>query len=342
MTSELKHQIFDVDVGQVLEGQRVAVEIIVRKDLETAPCAILICLTGGGVTRRFFDLRIGNDVSFSFAQAMADRGFAVVMIDHLGVGDSSRPEDCFDLVPEVLADANAEAARAAIAFIRNGLLGTGNCSPPVYGVGHSMGGMVTVLIQARHALYEGLVLLGYVANGAEHSLRPSALSKANDPQQIRHALKELTQEMFGGAMKHVEPRVDASTPRTKPRNLTDENASRLFRPEAADPAGTLALKATLAPVINVSVLFAIIPGSHLPEMKMVKTPILVIVGEYDFAYPPRDLEKLFPNSPSIATFLPSGIGHNVFNFPGRENVFVRVGQWLDEVTRQSRGPVSEV
>lgn len=334
MSLELRRETLEVDVRHILDGQTVAVEIVFRKDLAVPPRAILVCLTGGGVTRRFFDLRFEDNASFSLAQALADRGYAVVMIDHLGVGGSSRPDDGFDLTPDVLADSAAEAARAAINFICAGSMGTGECSPPIFGVGHSMGGMISVLVQARHSIYDGLVLLGYVANGSPNTLREGGKLTAGKPEQIRASLTALTIEMFGGAIKPAGPAKDTTGLAKAPGKAPSANTSRLFRPEAADPEGTLALKAVIAPVLNASVLFALIPGSHAPEMVRVRRPILVIVGEHDFAYPPKDLEKLFPNAPSISTFLPQGIGHNVFNFPGRDRVFACIDEWIEAAIRE--------
>jgi pimeloyl-ACP methyl ester carboxylesterase len=308
----LRRETFRVDVGDILEGQKVAVEVAMRADRSAPPRSILVCLTGGGVTRHYFDLRNGDDSSFSLAQAMADAGHAIVMIDHLGVG------------------ANAKAGRAAIAFIRKGGLGIPAPDAPVYGLGHSMGAVNTVVIQSRHHLYEGLILLGYPANGSPASLRPGAKAVAGNPRAIRAQLKDLTKEMFGEAIKIVKPRAPGVPQRENPRNMTDEVAARLFAPDAADPEGTKALKVVLAPVINVPTLFAILPGSHLPEMASIDKPLLVITGVHDFAYPPRDLDTLFANAPSISTFLPDGVGHNVFNFPSRDKVFAKIGEWLDE------------
>ena len=109
---------------------------------------VLYCLPGGGMSRRYFDL---DAPGYSMAEHLAAQGFVVVTIDHPGVGDSPPPDDPWTLTPHVVADADA----AAVAELDRQLGGI-----PI-GVGHSMGGMLTVTVQARHRPYAGLGLLGY-------------------------------------------------------------------------------------------------------------------------------------------------------------------------------------
>src|SRR6185312_7250360 len=108
---------------------------------------VLYCLPGGGMSRRYFDL---DAPGFSMAEHLAAQGFVVVTIDHPGVGESPPPDDPWTLTPDVVAD-----AAAAVAELDAQLGGI-----PI-GVGHSMGGMLTVTVQARHRPYAGLGLLGY-------------------------------------------------------------------------------------------------------------------------------------------------------------------------------------
>ena len=50
------------------------------------------------------------------ARRLAGRGLVVIAIDHLGVGESSRPDDGFALTPGLVADVNAFAiAELAVA-----------------------------------------------------------------------------------------------------------------------------------------------------------------------------------------------------------------------------------
>src|SRR5438067_1940176 len=68
---------------------------------------VLVCFPGGGMSRRYYDIaapaKLGN---FSMARHLAQQGFVVVTVDHLGVGESSRADDGYALTPAAIADAN--------------------------------------------------------------------------------------------------------------------------------------------------------------------------------------------------------------------------------------------
>ena len=107
---------FRVAAGVTLPGEgalQIAVEVIAPENPK--PLA-LVCLPGGGMNRRYFDLQARNDDSYSFAAQMAARGFICVLIDHLGVGESSRPKDSYALTAELLTRANTHATDVVLSF----------------------------------------------------------------------------------------------------------------------------------------------------------------------------------------------------------------------------------
>ena len=99
------------------------------------------------MNRAYFDLRAEGD--FSFAAYLAARGFIVVTLDHLGVGDSSRPADGFALTPDVLVEANAiamgsisrdlEHGRLTGRAVRSAALGRGRALDGGHADGHAAG-----------------------------------------------------------------------------------------------------------------------------------------------------------------------------------------------------------
>ncbi len=67
-----------------------------------APDLLLVCLPGGGMNRHYFNLPTPDgETTASFAAAMAGKGFAVAMLDPLGIGDSGKPEDAYALTPDM-------------------------------------------------------------------------------------------------------------------------------------------------------------------------------------------------------------------------------------------------
>src|SRR5438105_3102909 len=67
---------------------------------------VLFCLHGGGYTRGYFHLQVPGYRDYSFAEHLARKGYIVVAIDHLGMGDSTHPENAGVLSSRVVAAAN--------------------------------------------------------------------------------------------------------------------------------------------------------------------------------------------------------------------------------------------
>jgi len=126
---------------------------------------------GGGYTRHYYDLQPAGHGGYSQAEAHGREGFIFVSYDHLGVGDSST-EHLRDYTIHQLAAANHAAV---LEVCRR--LGDGTFSehlPPLpdlvrIGIGQSMGGCVTVVMQGRHATFDAIAPLG---NSAIHTVLP--------------------------------------------------------------------------------------------------------------------------------------------------------------------------
>src|SRR3954447_19702628 len=96
--------------------------------------AIVCCFPGGGMSARYFEIE-----GYDMAAHLADAGYVVVLIDHPAVGESDVPEDPWTLTCEVVADADAAAARIAIDRLRDGTLVDGLRALPgarAIGCGH--------------------------------------------------------------------------------------------------------------------------------------------------------------------------------------------------------------
>jgi pimeloyl-ACP methyl ester carboxylesterase len=139
------------------------------------PRAVLVVWPGGSYDRRYWtwDELPGYD----FASWAAARGFAVVAADHLGVGRSSQPAT----VDEVNFVAMAAAAGHFVAAVRE-RFGAG---VPIVGVGHSLGGALTVVAQAEHASYDRIGVLGMT-----HGAKGSVTGGVGDGAEARAAALE--------------------------------------------------------------------------------------------------------------------------------------------------------
>ena len=124
--------------------------------------AVLLCLAGGTYDKHYWHIDIDGHPGYSFGEHLADNGFVVIAVDHLGIGDSTDPISSGPLGLELLAKGDAEVARQIREALRRGDLHQGlPTTLPLIGVGHSMGACLTTMVQATARPYDAVVLLGY-------------------------------------------------------------------------------------------------------------------------------------------------------------------------------------
>src|SRR5262245_10794966 len=191
---------FDVSDALDLPGvHEIAVDVIVPADAaDAARRPVLCCLPGGSLSRRYYDLEVDGDRSYSFAEFMARRGFASLALDHLGTGESSRLADGAVLDPDDIARANQSALEQALARLRAGGSGLpALAARRTIGVGHSMGSCLCVVQQARFAPHAALVLFSFTTQGLPQFLTDAEKRFAGDPEGARASLAALVQARFG-------------------------------------------------------------------------------------------------------------------------------------------------
>lgn len=317
----LLHDTFRVPAGVTLPGE-VALEIAVEVFAPDAPLPIaLVCLPGGAMTRRYFDLMPPGDAddSFSFARQMAARGFISILIDPLGIGESSRPADGYALTAEVLAKASASATDAALGKIRDGSAING-LSPILHvaslGVGHSMGAMLTILQQVQARQHGGIVVLGFSTRGLPEYLTAEARELAKDPAAARRETVRLARAMF----REPYPKIGRSS-----------DGSQLYAGLHADPAGIQAIKPAREVLLPVPAYMSMLPGNVAPEAAQVDVPVFVALGELDIAGPPLEAPKAFTKSPAVEFLLLPQTGHSHFIFPARRQLFDALAHWASQL-----------
>lgn len=282
--------------------------------------AVLVCLAGGGMNRRYYDLQPEDgDPSFSFARQMVARGFVVLALDYLGTGDSDRPADGYALTAELLTRANLHAATQALAGLREGRLVPGLPALPglpSLGIGHSMGGMMTVLLQAQARLHAGVALLGFGTRGLPDFVPAEARELARDTAAVRAQLVELARKQF------VQP-----YPVIKP----SPQSNGLYGGAAADPRGVQAIKAAMGNLLPVPAFLSMLPGNVAPEALLIDVPVFLGLGERDMAGPPHQIPAAFPGSRDVTLYLLPEAGHSHFLFPARIGLFDRLAAWARSI-----------
>lgn len=227
---------------------------------------------------------------FSMAAHLAAAGFTSVIVDHVGVGESTRVEDASMYTSEHVADSDAAAARQ----IRDRLGAT-----KAVGVGHSMGALFTVWQQARHKPYDGLVLLGFGVDGVhlDGALAHAAAAKA------RRAGFATDAEVAAGGTA-----------------TSDLLLAGMDVPERAFGA----LRQTSSAMVPTDGIERLQRGA--PELAAIDVPVLVANGERDITGD-GDVLAGFPNAPDRSLFTLTGSGHNHNVAPNRHGLWDHIAQW---------------
>jgi alpha-beta hydrolase superfamily lysophospholipase len=275
---------------------------VVTPDGDGQPLGVLFCTPGGGMTRRFFDLPTPAGVpEASFARAMAARGFAVVLIDPLGVGESSVPADPYLLGPDLMGRAGAAAVRLVLEDLRKGAASPDlEAWPGVrsIGVGHSYGALLSVVQQARDPVHVGLGLFGFHTAGLPHLLTPEEL--AVTPRQVRDELAARTR------VKHPTPYLDLQT-----------------RPSSQP----VSVAAASVPVLSTMSLISRTPGIVAEEAAAIDVPVFLVFGDKDIHGRVDAASQAYPNSPDVALLMLPDTRHNHFVYPNRALLFDRFAAW---------------
>lgn len=280
-----------------------------------SPAAVLCCLPGGALSKAYYDLAVDGDPTFSCGNYLASRGLFVIALDHLGVGDSSRPRDGFALTPDLVACANAHAFAVLLDELRDGAIHEAMPALPHIiriGVGHSMGGLLTAVQQANHRSYEGLALLGF-SNGVPGFLSEEEARFNGDPVGMRANIESLARQRF-----------DQPYPVLTPNPVAD----MVYFGDCKDGRAIGALKAAGTNLIALPALTAMIAGSVGPELKAIDVPAFLGIGDQDICGPPHNVPAEFPSSYDVTLFIIPAAGHCHHIFPARIALWERLAAWV--------------
>jgi pimeloyl-ACP methyl ester carboxylesterase len=300
-----------IDVADVAPPgcSRCAVEIVASADALTAEPTVLVCLPGGGMSRRYYDL---DAAGYSFAEWCADRGYVLVLVDHPGVGDSDTPQDGWSLVPTTLAAIEAALVQRVLSMLRAGEV---EGLPPlraarVVGVGHSMGAGLLICQQAEHSTFDAIAVLGWSGAGLPEYLSADELALAD---------REASAEEL---VAYARGRGDDPLP-----VLARGSSDLLVKSDMAEDVHA-ALVAARSPLLFVAGHASMIPGVSRRASTQIEAPVFIGVGEFDIARDPHGIPAEFSRSGDITLFVLPSAGHNHNVEPGRELLWARLDGWL--------------
>ena len=303
-------------VGELIADEgllSLAVEIYIPTAMAIHP-VVYFCMPGSGMNKAYYNLNVEGDTSYSFAEYMAERGGITVAIDHLGVGESSRPRDGFALTPDVMVEAGATLVEQIKTALQQGTLSAALAPLPelsCVGVGHSMGGMLTILQQAKLRSYDAVAILGYGMNGRPDALTDDERPYIDDGVGLRANIVRLTQ------LRGVEPYFKLDT---------RGRAGGLYggRP---DRRALNALAVVSNDMLAVMSFFAMIPGSARQECAQLDVPVLLAVGDSDITGPAHLIPAGFSGSNDVTLVVLPETGHTHFIFPTCARLYQRIENW---------------
>ncbi len=265
------------------------------------PAAVVpaaFCVHGGGYDKRYFDIAVPGRDDYSMARYFADRGAIVVAIDCLGTSGSSPAEAAEFVTSRTLAKAHHLAAAHLAAGLRQGSL-TPEIPPlprvALIAIGHSLGGMLTIVQQAAHRSFDRVAILGWSNIGL--ALPPAALKPVFDAT---------------GAYAYSSPELRHAF------HMADVPADVLTCPA----------ECTVFPVSLTLAAEAADRQTVRRAAESIDAPAFVGVGEADTSPAPEDEAACYPRSRDVTFFRLPGSAH-CHNFATTRTVlWDRILDWM--------------
>lgn len=265
---------------------------------------LLFCLPGGGASAAYFDLA----PSHSFARRMTQLGYDVVVMDCPGTSTNPLPEQTPFILPREMSD---YIAKAFMHWQKNHWTKTMR----VIGIGHSMGGMLMTLIQARHKPFEAIALFGSSAGGLAWGLSEEEKKYIDQEDLFAKDIEKLTLGKFG----------------------------RYFTPTPAGPSGksitfggetpelTQSLRDVSCELYCAGGMMSMTRGSFKTDVEAIYVPIFFAFGDHDIGIPPTDAPKDYLNAPTTELVILDNTGHNHFAFSSITKLCASLDDWLSNL-----------
>jgi pimeloyl-ACP methyl ester carboxylesterase len=323
----------DVTVAAGLGGPasvRVTVVLPPVEDLADTP-VVCFALPGATYSRKYFMLDLPDEPRGGQATWHAQRGWIFIAIDHLGTGESSVP-DLSRLVFRTVTAANHAVVQSVLERLKGGKLVAGYpplASPVVLGIGHSMGGCLTVIQQARHSSYDAIAVLGF---SAVHTHPPR---RQGEP---RVRLPFVPRDTAPGGADQVSLWTSSAAVNSVMLGLSgnpngmptgwhyhfDDEPPEVVKQDMEWGDAVPPWRSTTMPGL---ILWVTAPGAIAPEAASILVPVLTAFGERDVLEDPRMEAKAYRSAVDFSMFICPRMAH-MHNFATtRELLWTRIHSW---------------
>jgi pimeloyl-ACP methyl ester carboxylesterase len=336
----------DVDVTAAAQlGEKVSSRVTIALPNTTVlldPPIVCFALPGATYSRKYFTFDMPEAHHGGEAGWHALRGWIFVAIDHLGVGESSLPNPA-KLVYNNVAAANHATCREVLQRLASGSLLDGFpaiTNPLVLGIGHSMGGCLTVVQQARHNTFDAIAVLGFSAihtylrgmPGSPRSRFTNYIPRDNAPIGVDYAIPEIRDVLSVNSVMLELIQNPSLYPNPMQSSLQwsfhfdDEPTAMVERD--MDVENPPPWRSGTMPGL---VLWVATPGTIAAEAASIVAPVLAAFGERDILDDPRLESKAYRCATDFSVFICPRMAH-MHNFATtREILWTRIHTWAAHV-----------
>jgi pimeloyl-ACP methyl ester carboxylesterase len=284
----------------------------------TATNTLQVLLSGATYGSVYWDFPLDR-TRHSYVAAMQRAGYAVLNVDRIGTGRSSRPP-----VDEMTFDADVHVAHQLVQAARRGAFGHVRFERVVT-VGHSLGSAIALVEAARYDDVDGLILTGLLPHAAPVGA-PEVIASLQ-PASLEPRFRSVP-----GGYLTTRPgtRGDVGYHRTGARSeviALDEETKETVTPLELTGPGR---------------------ASEQAVDEAIHVPVLSVIGEFDNIVCPTSCAAAdspafrerdhYPNAPSFETYVQPRAGHVV-------NLHETAGGWFavarDWLARHSTQPQAE-
>ena len=285
---------------------------------------VIFASPGGGYSQHYYDIQIDGHQGYSEAEYHTSRGIVFVAMDHLGVGESSL-ELQNNITIEQAADANDAFVREVMDRLRKGTLDLDLRAledPFFVGIGQSMGGGVTMVMQSRLQTFDAIVVLG---KSALHTVLPQPTFELFDVQRSIFYFSRATPLEELSITMTAEKIPDFVYPFHWPEEPEDVMAADMAGGYPhRDPAKAPKFGSVTTPRYAVAMMS---PGFMTSDAARITVPVLMVAGERDVQPDIRREPTAFINSNDVSVFVVPRMAH-MHNFaPTRRALWQRTADW---------------
>ncbi|MBP7335685.1 hypothetical protein [Niveispirillum sp.] len=317
-------------VATGVDGTRsVSLTVYAPEDPARFSGRVIYASPGGGYGRLYYDMHFTGHEGYSQAAHHVEAGHILVAYDHLGVGESDVSE-LSTLTIEDIADAD----HAAVQQVRDGLIaGTLLATyPPLpdavhIGIGQSMGGGVTIIMQARHRSFDAIGVLGY---SAIHTVLPQRTEEQAAAAKAQYQFDRHTDP----AALSVAATAAGVADFIYPFHWEDVPADIL----KADMEGGYPIRRTAPPFGSLTIPNCVVammgPGFVARDAAVVDVPVFLGFGERDTSADFREEPSAYTNAGDITLVIVPTMAH-MHNFAStRARLWDRLSHWALGVGRR--------